>query len=383
MKRGINPFTESTRTMPEQKPLIAIFVATSGHSGVDRLVGNLVPSLARRGYSVDVLKIHGHGPHLEELVPGVRIIDLGTKHVYSSFTALVDYMKLYQPAVMLTDKDRVNRTSLLARRWTGAPLRMVVSSGTTISIDLANRGLFERWLQKNSMRFLYPWADNIIVTSKGVADDMAIYTGLARDRINVVPCPVVSVDLFRKPIAPPEHPWFQAGQPPVILGVGELGPRKDFVTLIRAFAKLRKNQSCRLVIIGKGKDRDRLIDTAKRLGVLEVVDLPGFVSNPYPYMAHSSLLAMTSLWEGLGFVIIEALAVGTPVVSTDCPSGPSEILEGGRYGQLVPIGDVEALANALHMTLLNPLPANILQKAARPYEIENSTTAYLSALGLG
>jgi glycosyltransferase involved in cell wall biosynthesis len=142
-------------------------------------------------------------------------------------------------------------------------------------------------------------------------------------------------------------------------------------------------QSCRLVIIGKGKDRDRLIYTAKRLGVIESVDLPGFVPNPYPYMAHSSLLAMTSLWEGLGFVLIEALAVGTPVVSTDCPSGPSEILDGGRFGQLVPTGDVEALTNALHKTLLNPLPANILQKAARPYEIENSTTAYLAALGFG
>lgn len=368
--------------MPKIKQLIAVFVATSGHSGVDRLIGNLVPAIARRGYSVDVLKIHGHGPHFKEMAPGVRLIDLGAKHVYSSFSALAEYMNLYKPTVMLTDKDRVNRTALLARRWTRAPMRLVVSSGTTISIDLAHRGRFERWLQKHSMRYLYPWADNVIVTSKGVADDMATYTGLTRERINVIPCPVVPNDIFERRVPPPEHPWFQADAPPVILGVGELGPRKDFATLVRAFAKLRKIRPCRLVIIGKGNQRDRLMMMAKQLGVREEVDFPGFVQNPYPYMAHSALLAMTSRWEGLGFVLIEALAVGTPVVSTDCPSGPSEILGGGRYGHLVPVGDVDSLANSLYATLMNPLPADIIQQAARPYEIENSTTAYLAALGL-
>jgi glycosyltransferase involved in cell wall biosynthesis len=368
--------------MPVAKPLIAVFVATSGHSGVDRLIGHLVPAIARRGFPVDVLKIRGHGPHLPKLPSGVRLIDLGTKHVYSSFSALVNYMNHYRPRVMLTDKDRVNRTSLLARRWSRAPLQLVVSSGTTISIDLANRGRFERWLQKYSMRYLYPWADNIIVTSKGVADDMAAYTGLARGLINVIPCPVVPEELFNRRIPPPDHPWFQTNEPPVILGVGELGPRKDFATLLSAFAKLRKNQPCRLVIIGKGKERNRLLTAAKQLGVIEDIDLPGFIPDPYPYMAHAGLLAMTSRWEGLGFVLIEALAVGTPVVSTMCPSGPSEILADGRYGHLVPVGDVDALALALHDTLMKPLPAQILREAARPYEIENSTTAYLAAMGL-
>ena len=232
------------------------------------------------------------------------------------------------------------------------------------------------------MRYLYPWADNIIVTSKGVADDMADYTGLARSRINVVPCPVVPEELFNRRIPPPDHPWFQAGEPPVILGVGELGPRKDFATLLRAFAKLRRKRSCRLVIIGKGRDRDRLLAVAKQLGAGKDIDLPGFIPDPYPYMAHAGLLALTSRWEGLGFVLIEALAVGTPVVSTKCPSGPVEILAEGRYGPLVPVGDVDALAHALHDTLNHPLPTRILREAARPYEIEFSTTAYLAAMGL-
>jgi glycosyltransferase involved in cell wall biosynthesis len=312
----------------------------------------------------------------------VQLIDLKVKHVYSSFPALIRYLKHRRPAVMLTDKDRVNRTAILARAWSRVPTRLVLSSGTTISIDLDNRGTFERWLQKRSMKHLYPYAENVVVTSEGVADDMAEYTGLARKRIQVVPCPVVPNELFRRQLPRPDHPWFRADAPPVILGVGELGPRKDFVTLVHAFARLRAHQNCRLVILGKGGQRDHLLSVAKEMGIAKDIDLPGFESNPYPFMAHAAMLAMSSRWEGLGFVLIETLALGTPVVSTDCPSGPREILDGGRYGRLVPVGDAERLAHAMAETLLHPLPAGFLQEAALPYEIERSTSAYLTAMGL-
>lgn len=371
-----------TKMRQKSGALITVFVATSGHSGVDRLIRHLVPAMARRGYPVDVLKIRDHGPDIEDQLQGVQLIDLKVKHVYSSFPALIRYLKHYRPAVMLTDKDRVNRTAILARAWSHVPTRLVVSSGTTISIDLDNRGAFERWLQKGSMKYLYPYAENIVVTSEGVADDMAEYTGLARKRIQVVPCPVVPNELFRLQLPRPDHPWFRADAPPVILGVGELGPRKDFVTLVHAFARLRANQNCRLVILGKGNQRDHLLSVANELGVAKDIDLPGFEPNPYPFMAHAAMLAMSSRWEGLGFVLIETLALGTPVVSTDCPSGPREILDGGRYGRLVPVGDAERLARAMAETLLNPLPAAFLQEAARPYEIERSTSAYLTAMGL-
>ena len=361
---------------------VAIFVATSGHSGVDKLIKHLVPAIARRGYPVDVLKIGGHGPHFKEIPTGVRLIKLGTRHVYSSFRALRAYLKDHRPAVMFTDKDRVNRTALLARMNLNISTRMVVSSGTTISVDLASRGPLERWLQRNSMRFLYPFADNIIVTSGGVADDMSEYTGLARQSIQVVPCPVVSEKLFHTDLPRPEHPWYQDGQSPVILGVGELGWRKDFDTLLRAFALLRAQRPTRLIILGRGGQRQRLLSLAAELNISEDVDLPGFVPDPYAYMAHAALLALTSRWEGLGFVLIEALAAGTPVVSTDCPSGPREILDNGRYGHLVPVGDAHQLFRAMDETLNHPLPTETLQKAAWPYEIERSTSAYLQAMGL-
>ncbi len=363
-------------------PKIACFFATSGHSGVDRAMKHLIPALVDRGYPVDLLHVRRHGPHIERELEGLRVIDLGSRHVYPSLPAVVGYLRRERPAVMLSDKDRVNRTALLARFLAGVDTRLVLSSGTTISIDLASRGPFDRWLQRNSMGKLYGFADQVIVTSEGVADDMAAYTGLARDKIAVVPSPVVPEACFHQDFPRPNHPWFQEGEPPVILGVGELCMRKDFATLIRAFAKVRRQLSCRLVILGKGRQHEELQCLAEELGVAADVDLAGFQPNPYAFMQYASLFAFASRWEGLGFVLIEALAVGTPVVSTDCPSGPREILQDGRYGPLVPVGDVEAMAAAMLRTLDNPLPAAELKEAARPYEVEASTDAYLAAFGL-
>lgn len=367
--------------MPD-KHRIAIFVATSGHSGVDRAMQHLIPSLAEKGYPVDLLKVRKHGPQLRNEPKGVRVIDLGSSHVYSSLPAVVRYLRREKPHVLLSDKDRVNRTALLARRLANVPTRTVLSSGTTISVDLASRGWFDRWIQRNSMGHLYRFADNVIVTSAGVADDMAEYTGLDRRRIEVVPSPVIPQAFIGSRQPKPDHPWFQEGEPPVILGTGELCARKDFQMLLHAFAKVRSIVNCRLMILGKGKHHDQLLQLAKQLSVDADFELAGFKSNPYPYMAHASLFAFTSRWEGLGFVLIEALALGVPVVSTDCPSGPREILADGKYGRLVPVGNADQMSHAIIETLANPSKPEFLRQAAEPYTVENSTRCYLHALGV-
>lgn len=362
-------------------PRIAIFVSTSGHSGVDRAMQHLIPALARRGYAVDLLKVRRHGPNLAEVPDHVRVIDLGSRHTYTCLPAIVRYLRRERPAAMLADKDRVNRTALLARAIARVPTRLVLSSGTTISIDLAHRGAFERWLQRTSMGRLYPFADRVIVTSRGVADDMAAYTGLAREHIEVVPSPVVPDALLHTAQPRPAHPWFHDDGPPIVLSVGELGPRKGYDTLLRAFARLHRERPCRLLILGRGRQRDELERLAAELGIAEAVAFAGFQPDPFAFMAHADLFAFASRWEGLGFVLIEALAMGTPVVSTDCPSGPREILADGRYGALVPVDDADALAAAMAETLDHPADAADLRQAALPYTIENSTSCYLRALG--
>lgn len=362
---------------------IAFYFATSGHSGVDRAMHNLIPAVARRGYAVDLLHVRKHGPHFEEPPAGVRIIDLGASHVYNSLPAVVRYLRQENPVVMLSDKDRVNRTAFFARLLARVPTRLVFSSGTTLSIELAHRGFLDRTIQRWSFRHLYRRVSNVIVTSEGVKTDMADCTGLPLQHIEVVPSPVVPSELFSAALPKPGHPWFQEGEPPVVLAVGELARRKDFPTLIRAFAEVRKRQRCRLVILGRGRDREKLLALAGELDVAEDVALPGFEPAPYPYMAHAAVFVFTSLWEGLGFVIIEALAVGTPVVATDCPSGPREILQDGTYGRLVPVGDVNAVSAGIEKALTERPRREFLQQAAWPYEIENSTSAYLKAMGLG
>jgi len=366
----------------DSPPRIAFLLATSGHSGVDRAMQHLIPELARRGYPVDLLHVRRHGPYLEEPIPGLRIIDLGTSHTYTSLFNVIRYLRRTKPQVLFADKDRVNRTALLARWLSRSGTRLVLSTGTTISIDLTSRGPLDRWIQRNSMGRLYPYADSIIVPSRGVADDMSRYTGLARERITVAPRPVIPEVLLNEPQEVPDHPWFHTPGIPLILGAGELCDRKDFATLLRAFAILHGQRPCRLMIVGRGKRRDDLLALARELGVADDVTLPGFVDSTYPYMAHADLFAFTSRWEGLGFVLLEALATGTPVVSTDCPSGPSEILQQGRYGELVPVGDHTALADAMARTLDQPLPVETLRQAVQPYTVKAATDGYLRAMGL-
>lgn len=363
-------------------PRIAIFMSTSGHSGVDRAMKNLIPLLASRGYGVDLLKVRKHGPNLDTVPPGVRVIDTGASTTYLALPALIRYLRRERPEVLLSDKDRVNRTALLARWIAGArQTRLVLSSGTTISVDLQHRGFFERTLQRYSMGHWYRHADAVIVPGRGVADDMAAYTGLPRERISVVPNPLVPTALLRDLPRPPAHAWFADDQPPVILGVGELGRRKDFATLIRAFALLRAERACRLLILGQGSERDRLQALAVELGVADDVQLPGYVDDPYPYMAHARAFALCSHWEGLPSVPVEALAVGTPVVATRTP-GSCEVLQDGVAGPLVPIGDHQALAAGLRLLLDTPRERERLRGFAAPYEFETATDGYLKVFGL-
>jgi glycosyltransferase involved in cell wall biosynthesis len=232
------------------------------------------------------------------------------------------------------------------------------------------------------MRWLYPLVDQIIAVSQGVAEDIREITGLPPERITVIHNPVITARLLAMAREPVAHPWFNAAEPPVILGAGRLTRQKDFPTLIRAFARVQRHRPARLVILGEGRQRLALKTLAAELGVASEVDLPGFVVNPYAYMAKAAVFALSSTWEGSPNVLTEALALGTPAVATDCPSGPREILGEGRYGALVPVSDSASLAQAILATLDDPPDCTLLRQAVREYSLESSVLAYLQALGL-
>jgi glycosyltransferase involved in cell wall biosynthesis len=225
------------------------------------------------------------------------------------------------------------------------------------------------------MRWSYPWADGIVAVSQGVADDLAQQIGIPRERIQVILNPIVTPELQRKAKAPLEHPWFSPGQPPVVLAVGRLHPQKDYPTLLEAFAQVRQARPARLLILGEGGERSRLEALIHQLGLEEDVSLPGFVENPFAYMSHASVFVLSSRWEGLPTVLIEALYCGAPLVATDCPSGPREILANGQYGRLVPVSDVRALAKAVEVTLDGDTPSPP-PESWRPFELKTVVDQY-------
>jgi glycosyltransferase involved in cell wall biosynthesis len=272
---------------------------------------------------------------------------------------------------------------VLARIMARVETRLVVRLGTTVSVNLADRGWLERTLQRASIRHLYPRADAVIVPSQGAADDLLDWAGLDPALVRVVRSPIVTPRLAQLAAAPMAHPWLTGtAAPPVVLGVGELGFRKDFETLVRAFAVVRRQRPCRLIILGRGRRHAPLRALADALGVGADVDLPGFDPNPYAFMARATVFVLSSRWEGMPVALVEALAAGTPAVATDCPSGPAEVLAGGRCGTLVPIGDVAAMAAGIVEWIDHRPDPAALAAAVAPYRIEQSARDYLAALGL-
>ncbi len=365
------------------KSTVAVFLATSGHSGVDRVMGNLIPEMAGRGVSIDLIQIRGHGPYIDPIPEGVRRIDLGSAHVNTSLPALVRYLRDEKPPVILSDKDRVNRTALAAATISGVPCRRVIRVGTTVSKNLDGRRWWHRWAQLLSIRHVYARADAIIVPSTGAGEDLSRIGRLDPEKIHVVPSPVVGPRIIQLAREPVTLPWHDTTPVPLILGVGELCRRKDFSTLIRAFARVRRYRACRLAILGRGRLRDRLLQLAGELNVLQDVWLPGFVDNPYAIMARADLFVLSSRCEGAPVALMEALALGTPIVSTDCPSGPAEILASGRFGRLVPVGDPLTMATAMDRALEEPIDAQALVQGADRYQVAACTDRYLDILTLG
>jgi len=360
----------------------ALLFATSGHSGVDRVVANLLPEFVQSTYSFDLLQLKGHGPYLDSVSGNITVKRLPGASKRTVLPALAWYLRRSQPRVLLTANHPLNRAALLARRLTGARTRVCIRMGMSLTAKGAAMKARDRDALFSSMRRWYPLADAVIVPSEGVGEDLRDIAGVSRDRVHVIRNPIVTRDFDSLSRERPDHPWLSDADSQVILSVGSLEPRKDFSTLIRAFADLRANRSCRLIILGEGREREGLLRLAKELGVECDVELPGFVRNPYPYMRTASVFVLSSRREGASAVIVEALACGTPVVSTDCPSGPAETLQNGHVGRLVPVGDPKAMARAMEMTLDNPPRPAFLQEASSEHRADLSAKKYLRAMGL-
>ena len=361
-------------------PRVALFVPSLVGGGAERMMVNLADGFAMRGLRVDLVLVKAAGPYLAEVPKSVRIVELGSGRMATSLPALVRYLREARPAALLSTLNHANVLAVIAGFFAGVKTRIVVRQANTLSQSAgAAKKLVSRampWL----VRRFYAWADEIVAVSDGVAEDLTRIASLPAERIRVIPNPVVMPSLTTLAREPVEHDWFAPGGPPIVLGVGRLTKQKDFSTLCRAIAIVGHRRPVRLVILGEGEDRPKLQALVAELGIQDSVALPGFVANPFAYMAKASVFVLSSAWEGLPGALIQAMACGSPVVATDCESGPREILQDGRFGRIVPVGDAQAMADAIDAALSDVVRPS--SDAWRPYTQAAAVDQYLGVLGV-
>ncbi|MGI9510964.1 MAG: glycosyltransferase [Geminicoccaceae bacterium] len=347
--------------------------------GAERSIVTLANAFAERQMKVDLVLARASGPFLSNVSPSVDVIELKAKRNAFSLPGFIGYLRRASPKAVISAIDDMNFIALLGARLANSDTRTIVTIRSTLSQSFkGSKNWRGRYVAPLLTSRFYRRADAVVAVSGGVADDLAENFDLPRENIEVIYNPVVTPELIEDSKAPLDHPWFAEGEPPVILGVGRLITAKNFPSLIRAFAAIRKRSPARLMILGEGPERSSLEALVQELGIDDDVALPGFAKNPFSYMRQAGLFVLSSRWEGLPGVLIQALACGCPVVSTDCPSGPREILEGGRFGLLVPPEDDQALSDAILKALASPVDREMLLKRANCFDVDSAATSYLS-----
>lgn len=360
---------------------IAFFLVSLDGGGAERVMLTLADGFAAKGFKVDLVIAKLEGEYLSSISPNIRVIDLQSPRLISSLPSLIGYLKRHRPKVLISALEDPNTIAILAKLLARVPTRFVITVHNPLSLSYERARKLKGKLTPFLIRWLFPYADAIVAVSQGVAKGIAKLSRLPLNRIDVIYNPIFTPDLLAKYDEPVEHPWLSNPQMPVILGVGRLSKEKDFGTLVRAFALVRHHYPAKLIILGQGEERPYIEALVKELHLEADVDLPGFVANPYAYTSKASILVVTSKLEGFGNVLVEAMLAGIPVVSTNCESGPAEILDNGKYGDLVDVGDARAIATAIISTLKNPIEPGLLKQRGREFSVETALIKYQKVCG--
>jgi glycosyltransferase involved in cell wall biosynthesis len=364
--------------------LISIYLPSVNGGGAERVMVTLANGFVGRGLNVDLVLAKAEGPYLQEVDSKVRIIDLDASRVAFSLPGLVNYLRRERPIAMLSAMNHVNVIAIIARKLSGISTRLVVSERNAMMAPGMPPAKGIARIMPLFMRWSYPKADAVHAVSSGSADLLAESIGIDRKNIFVVYNPVDHNYIRNLSTEPLDHPWFANNQlpvvpVPVILAAGRLTTQKNFSGLIQAFKKVHEKVPSRLIILGEGELRGELELMVDKLGLKSDVYLPGFVDNPFKWMRNASLFVLSSCWEGLPNVLIQAMVCGTPVVSTDCPTGPAEILENGKWGRLVQVGDNELLVDAI-VGALNDVNSPDVVSRSNKFSIDNAVDGYLQLL---
>ena len=359
---------------PNQR--VSLFLPDLSGGGAERVTLDLAAGLLESGVDVDLVVGSLRGAFTGSVPDGARVVDLGVLRIARALGPLRRYLREERPDALVAALTHANVLAVLAARSVRPRIPVVVVQHNTLSLAVRHATSPADRVAPLLIRAVYPFADRVVAVSAGVADDLARRAHLPRERIDVVYNPMVFERLLTAGDAPPPHPWLADDGLRVLLGVGRLHEQKDFATLIRAMALLPDDH--RLLLLGEGAEREQLTALVARLKLGDRVDLVGFEPNPYPYFRHADVFVLSSRWEGLPTVLVEALAFPVALVATDCPSGPAEILAGGRWGSLVPVGDEAAIASAV--LAADPAAAARPPEALAPYDLRRVTRQYLDVI---
>ncbi|WP_170427965.1 glycosyltransferase [Ruegeria arenilitoris] len=354
---------------------VALFLPTLDGGGAERAFVNLARGMVEIGIDVDLVVGNASGPFRSEVPKNVNLIDLKAPRLIRALPGLVRYLKLRSPRRLYSALEEAGLIALLARSLSGKSLPVIPSIRNRLTEEARLGGMKRRGVIVLARRF-FRQADALIAVSDGVAEDAAQVLDLPVDRISVIRNPTIVPEMIARSKLPIDDPWFSTDAPPVVLACGRLSAQKDYKTLIRAFAEVRKTQAVRLLILGEGPMRSQLHEQISDLSLADDIALPGFDPNPFRYMARCSVFVLSSIFEGSPNVLVQAIACGAAVVSTDCPSGPNEILHNVESAELVPVGDFVAMAKAIER-LLERQPRERTNSSMAPYDYLFAARRYL------
>jgi glycosyltransferase involved in cell wall biosynthesis len=354
---------------------IAAFLQDLEGGGAERVAVLLLNELAGR-HDVALVLARRAGPYLADLDPRIRLHDLGNRRTLASVVPLAAWLRRNRPDVLISHLTHVNVAATMAVKLSRAGVRLIAVEHNQMRRNYQLLTARSVKLAYRLARVLYPRADCVVSVSDGVAASVREFTGLDGANFETIANPVVTPRLHALAAEAPNHPWLRDKPAPVLLGCGRLVEQKDFATLLRAFRLVRDRRPARLLILGEGEKRPELEALVAELGLTGDVALPGFDSNPFAAMRAADAFVLSSRWEGLPTVLIEALAAGAAVASTDCPSGPREVLKDGALGALAPIADPPALAAAIEQALDHPPSAEARRARAGDYTVARAAADY-------
>lgn len=344
-------------------------------AGVEKVNITLANEMFKMGVDVEFLVFSTDGQFFDQLDKNIRIINLGVSRALFSFPKLIPFF-LRNRVNLVSSYNNLSILAIAANLVTLNGSRIYACEHNTLSVINKANGTWRDKLVARFLHWFYPLAAGVIAVSEGVAEDLCIYANVDKKLVKVLHNPVVNEELIEKSKHDVRHEWLVNKSSPVFIGCGRLEAQKNFTLLIDAFSKVAVNHDAKLLILGEGRLQDRLQAQIDELGLQDKCNLVGYVDNPYKYMAHSDVFVLSSDFEGLPTVLIEALACDLRVISTDCPSGAAEILEDGKWGRLVPVNDVDALAIAMLEALNNPLDFDLTVRA-NDFTAKKAALSYL------